>query len=186
MHWGVAELLALALALAMDAFSVGLVVGLTHRRADQIFRLAWHFGVFQALMPLIGALLSGLVREHAVTYAPYIAFALLAGIGGNMLHEAARGGMARRHRVRDRTRGLSLIGLSLAVSIDALGAGVSLGLGGADLPLAVGLIGVAAALLTLVGMVFGSRLQGLVGRKAEYLGGVVLIALGLRMLWPAL
>ena len=182
MTWSLPELVLLALALAADAFSVGIAVGLTHRAPRQVFRLCFHFGLFQAGMALLGALLSRLAADLVAAQVGWIAFLLLELIGLNMLHEAWRGGEVERRRAHDRTRGLSLIVLSLATSIDALGAGVPLGLGNADLVLAVTLIGAAAALLTLAGMRFGRAIQGVAGRKAEYIGGLVLVALGLRML----
>jgi putative Mn2+ efflux pump MntP len=178
------EIILLALALAVDAFSVGAAVGLTHRRPRQIFRLSWHFGVFQALMPVIGALAGTFLERLVEPWDHWLAFGLLAFIGGRMIFGALRG--AERRVERDLTRGLSLIALSLAVSIDALAAGFTLALEDVPIALPVVVIGLTAAALTAVGMLIAGRISDRFGKRCEVGAGVVLIGLGIKILVDAL
>jgi manganese efflux pump family protein len=174
------ELCAVALALAVDAFSVGVAVGLKHRSGRERFRLSFHFGLFQALMPLAGAFAGAALERWISGWDHWLAFALLAAIGGRMIWEAARGGGSRASG-GDPTRGLQLVGLSLAVSVDALAVGFTLGLEEVSIPLAVSLIGVTAAALTLVGMAIAGGFASRLGRRAEIGAGVVLVAIGAKI-----
>ncbi len=119
-------LFGIAIGLAMDAFAVSIAVsvtlGGTSRR--QTFRLAWHFGLFQALMPIIGWIAGRSVRPLIESWDHWLAFALLTIVGGRMILEAVRGG-DREGRSSDPTRGWSLVVLSIATSIDALAIGLS-------------------------------------------------------------
>ncbi|MCB2191594.1 MAG: manganese efflux pump MntP family protein, partial [Deltaproteobacteria bacterium] len=124
-----AETLALAVALGCDAFAVGLAVGGRFGAPRQIFRLSFHFGLFQFLMPLIGWGLGAGLATVAARWAPWIAAAVLVFIGGKMIWEALSAPEDRAHGL-DPTKGWSLIALSLATSIDALGVGLSLGMVG--------------------------------------------------------
>ncbi|MBC8277107.1 MAG: manganese efflux pump, partial [FCB group bacterium] len=118
------ELAILALALAIDAFSVGSAVGLTCHRPRQIFRLSWHFGLFQALMPLIGALAGSLMMVVIQGWDHWVAFFILLGLGIKMIAGAFKKEEENTRPV-DLTKGWSLISLSIAVSIDALAAGIT-------------------------------------------------------------
>jgi len=177
------EVLLLALALSADAFSVALGVGLRCSSPRQLFRLSWHFGLFQALMPFVGAAGGTAIHELARGTDHYLAFAVLAALGVRMLWESSRPDEAAGGR-GDPTRGLSLVGLSLATSIDALGAGIGLALVGANLLRSCLIIGVTAALATLAGMLLGARVKRAAGRFAGALAGLVLLGLGVRMLFP--
>jgi manganese efflux pump family protein len=182
----IAEIILLALALSADAFSVAAVVGLSSCTPRQVFRLSFHFGLFQSLMPVLGAAAGLLLFDAVQTYAPWIAFGLLELIGIKMLWEALRPKKEDDTcRTHDPTRGFSLVGLSLAVSIDAMGAGVGLAMVLTWVPLiaSVIFIGVTTGLITWLGMKTGRFIQSRVGRKVELLGGIVLILLGVRMLW---
>ena len=178
------EIILLALALAVDAFTVGAAVGLTHRQKEQIFRLSWHFGVFQALMPLLGALIGKSLESYVAPFSHWIAFGLLALIGGRMIYGALRGG--ERRFDRDLTRGLSLVGLSVAVSIDALAAGFTLGLRQESIAVPVIVIGAVAATLTAVGMVLAGKVGERLGKSCEIIAGIVLIGLGVKIVVEAL
>jgi putative Mn2+ efflux pump MntP len=178
------EILLLSLALAADAFSVALCIGLTHAGSRQVFRLAFHFGLFQALMPTLGALFGELLLLVLARAANWIAFAVLAGIGLKMVVEAVRVDPARacdRYRT-DPTRGLTLVGLSTATAIDAFGAGIGLATRKAPLAPAVVTIGIVAALCTWLAMRLGARVGARVGARAGILGGVILIGLAVKML----
>jgi putative Mn2+ efflux pump MntP len=174
------ELCAIALALAVDAFSVGVAVGLTRRTRRERFRLSFHFGLFQALMPLTGALAGAALERWIGRWDHWIALGLLLAIGGRMIWAALRGGEGAA-RAGDSTRGLQLVGLSLAVSIDALAVGFTLGMQEISIPFAVALIGVTATALTLVGMLIASGFASRLGRRAEIGAGVALIGIGAKI-----
>ncbi len=171
-------LLGLALALAMDAFAVALGTGtiLARLTGRHIFRLAFHFGLFQALMPVVGWLAGQAVVQFVSAWDHWIAFALLALIGGRMIREALSD--EERPDDRDPTRGLSLVMLSIATSIDALAVGFSLSVIGVSIWFPAFIIGLVAGVLTVVGMLVGRRLGDLWGPRVEILGGIVLIAIG--------
>ena len=186
----------LALGLGMDAMSVCAAVGVKWHGPRQKFRLAWHMGLFQFFMPILGWLggrqLAHLLRDVGT----YVAAGLVFAIGAKMLYEALRsrpGAVAEQAehaveahlhvRPKDPTRGWSLVALSLATSIDALVAGVSLGLKGHDILSASLVIGMVAGLMALTGVVVGRRIGRAVGKPAEIVGAVVLIVLAGVFLW---
>ena len=171
------EILILALALSADAFSVGAAVGLRHPGGRQVFRLSFHFGLFQSLMSLAGALAGSLFVRYVEGCDHWIVFALLTLIGLRMIYLAVKGEPARLADT-DLTRGLALLGLSLAVSVDALGAGVSLPAAGAHIPTAVIVIGVVSALATVCAMRLADKMRAWIGRRCEVAAGIVLILLG--------
>ena len=175
-------LLGLALALAMDAFAVALGTGtvLARLTGRHIFRLGFHFGLFQALMPVVGWLAGQTVVRFVSAWDHWIAFALLVLIGGRMIHEALSG--EEKADDRDPTRGLSLVMLSVATSIDALAVGFSLSVIGVSIWFPAVIIGLVAGALTVVGLLVGRRLGDLWGPRVEVLGGIVLIAIGVRIL----
>ncbi|MBM4118248.1 manganese efflux pump [bacterium] len=174
------ELISLALALAVDAFSVGVSVALTHRTPRQALRLSFHFGLFQSLLALVGILAGRLLFAAIQHIDHWVACLLLAGIGLRMLRGERDEG--RRAQPSDLTRGLSLVGLSLAVSIDAAAAGVGLAALEAPLALAVCLIGLVSFLATLLAFALSGPLRARLGRHAERVAGVVLILLGVKIL----
>jgi putative Mn2+ efflux pump MntP len=173
------EILILSLALAADAFTVGTSIGLRHTGARQIFRLTFHFGLFQSLLALIGALAGALVIAYMHDYDHWIVMALLAFIGGRMIYNAFTGEQEKLASV-DLTRGLSLVGLSLAVSMDALAAGIGLSASGngTSLWLAITTIGVVAAVATFMAMLLAGKIGNKVGKWCEIAAGLVLIVLG--------
>jgi manganese efflux pump family protein len=173
-----AEILILSLALSADAFTVGTSIGLRHNNARQIFRLSFHFGLFQSLLALIGALAGSLIIVYLQDYDHWIVFALLAFIGVRMIYGALTNAPDRLAEV-DLTRGLSLIGLSLAVSMDALAAGIGLSAFGGSLTLAIAMIGLVAALATLLAMLLAGHIGRKVGKLCEVAAGLVLIGLGI-------
>jgi putative Mn2+ efflux pump MntP len=180
MYW--ITILGIALALAMDAFAVSVAIGLklNHLSVRHVFRLAYHFGLFQFLMPVLGWYLGQQVAPLIASVDHWIVFCLLALIGGRMLVEACR--EAPREAQRDPTRGWSLVTLSVATSIDALAAGIGLAFLGESIWIPSATIGCVTAALTAIGIRFGRRLGRRWGRRAEAVGGCVLILVGLRIL----
>ena len=176
-------LVVVAFGLAADAFAVSVGVGFGLRTVSprQAFRLSFHFGLFQSMMPVLGWSLGLAVQRQIATWDHWIAFALLAGIGARMIHESRSGSDAPQET--DPTRGLSLAVLSLATSIDALAVGLSLAMLRVRIWGPSLVIGVVAAGMTLLGLKLGGRFGRLLGKRVEMAGGLVLIAVGLRMLW---
>jgi putative Mn2+ efflux pump MntP len=175
-------LFAIAVALAMDAFAVAIVTGitlvpLTKRR---VFRLAFHFGLFQALMPVIGWYAGKAVHEYIAALDHWVAFGLLAFVGGKMVREALKGG-EESLSWSDPTSGWALVLLSVATSIDALAVGLSLAMVGSAIVLPALVIGLVAAAFTATGMVLGRQIGSLWGRRVEVVGGLILIAIGAKI-----
>jgi putative Mn2+ efflux pump MntP len=169
--------IALALGLAMDATAVAATRGLRPRRGEA-WVLAVLFGGFQAGMAALGWLLGETGGPYVATWDHWIAFALLVGIGGKMLWESRHDD----HDETERTGALLYLGLALATSIDAAAAGVTLPLLGAAPWLALALIGGVTAVLTVAGYRAGNALGRRVGSRLEIVGGLVLIAIGVKVL----
>jgi len=172
----------LALALAMDAFAVALGTGavLSRLTGRHLFRLGFHFGLFQALMPVIGWLAGLTIMQWVEAWDHWIAFSLLAIIGGRMIYEAFSD--EEKTDDRDPTKGLSLVLLSIATSIDALAVGFSLSVIGVSIWMPALVIGLVAGILTIVGMLLGGRIGDRWGSRVEIFGGLVLIAIGFKIL----
>lgn len=179
------DLIGISVGLAMDAFAVSIVAGL---RLDvvtprQAWRLAFHFGLFQAIMPILGWFAGWGLASQIATYGNGIAFVLLAAVGGKALWNALRPGEAMSRSKVDPTRGLTLVALSVATSLDALAVGLSLAL--MDVTSIWGpafVIGLVAAAFTTLGIGFGARLGPRCGRWAEALGGSVLLVIAVEIL----
>jgi len=172
-------LFGIALGLAMDAFSVAIGVSIalggTSRR--QTFRLVWHFGLFQALMPIIGWAAGASVLPWIERWDHWLAFGLLSVVGGRMILEAMRGSIGDHSR-SDPTRGWSLVVLSIATSIDALAVGLSFAALGVQVWIPAAVIGVTAALMTLLGTLGGRALGARFGSRMAVVGGLLLIWIG--------
>jgi len=181
---GPIELTTIAIALAMDAFAVAIATGVALKTVNprQTFRLAWHFGLFQALMPVIGWFLGGTVRSYIEAYDHWIAFGLLGYIGYKMIREAFEEDDGSQG---DPTKGMTLIILSVATSIDALAVGLSLSMLGISVWWPSVVIGIVALLFTIAGLHFGKTAAKAksIGKYAEVVGGFVLIGIGIKILW---
>ena len=178
---GYAELFILAVGLSMDALAVSICKGLSIRSLKLRHALivgAW-FGAFQALMPAVGYLLGSAFADMIVAMDHWIAFVLLALIGGNMIRES----LSRDDEGCDPSLSvLSMLLLAVATSIDALAVGITFAFLRVDIIPAVTLIGVCTFLISAAGVkignVFGERYKS----KAELFGGVVLVLIGLKIL----
>lgn len=173
----------IAVGLAMDATAVAIATSIMLGRVNgrQVFRFAFHFGLFQAAMPVIGWLAGRGLREYIESWDHWVAFVLLALIGGKAIADVLRG-EEEDANVRDPTRGLSLIVLSVATSIDALAVGLSLALLHVTIWYPAAVIGVITAGLTVCGMLLGSRVGRRFGLRVRVLGGVILIGIGVKIL----
>jgi len=180
------NIVAIAVALAMDAFAVSIATGVCLKEVNrrQVFRLSWHFGLFQALMPIIGWSAGAAVHAYMAAFGHWIAFALLTLIGINMIREAFKPEDCDV-AVKDPTRGWSLVILSLATSMDALAVGFSVSMLDISIWLPAFIIGVVACLFTIVGLQIGKRIGALTPLSfyAEMLGGIVLLGIGANVLY---
>jgi len=176
-------ILVIALGLAMDCFAVAAGASVTLHRvtARQTFRLAFYFGLFQFLMPVLGWLAGFSVADMMADYDHWVAFGLLTFIGGKVIFLALRekGGEVQAN---DPTRGASLVMLSVATSIDALAVGFSFAMLGVRVWGPSAVIGLVSGAVTVIGMEVGSRLGAHFGRRVEILGGLLLIAIGIKIL----
>lgn len=179
---GIPSLLLIALGLSPDCFAVALSGSTTVKSPSRIpmLRLALAFGLFQAGMPVIGWLVGRTVVDMVAAYDHWVAFALLAFIGGRMLRESFRDEAERKRT--DITTGAMLLGLAIATSIDALAIGLVFAFTKVNLLLACPIIGIVAFTMTIVGYMLGRKASSYLGKYAELAGGVILIAIGIRIL----
>ena len=175
------NILLLSIALAADAFSVGAAVGLHHRQLRQIFRLSFHFGLFQGLLPLTSGLAGRELLRYISSWDHWVAFGTLLFIGIRMIYGALA--PDNNEKQVDLTRGIYLVTLSLAVSIDALAAGI--GIAAMNIPIipAVSLIAAVTMLATIIAMRLSGKIQKRWGSRVEILGGLMLIGLAFKMLF---
>ena len=174
----------IAIGLAMDCFTVSLCIGSSPapKTLRSVFRVAFHFGLFQGGMALLGWLLGNTVVNLIASFDHWIALALLGYVGGHMVYE----GLFKKEEFSikncdDPSRGGTLVMLSVATSIDALGIGLSLALLNIDVINASLLIGLVSLILSIVGLLSGKRLSQRFGKNVEVIGGLVLIFIGLRI-----
>lgn len=179
------NIIALAIALAMDAFAVAIATGVRLKRVSlrQFFRLAWHFGLFQAMMPVMGWAAGLTVRASIERYDHWIAFGLLAFVGINMIREAFKMEEDARQK-HDPTRGLTLVMLSVATSIDALAVGLTISMLQVSIWFPALVIGLVAGVFTVVGLHLGKSVGSAerLSPMAGVLGGMVLLAIGVKIL----
>ncbi|HEY0839268.1 MAG TPA: manganese efflux pump MntP family protein [Vulgatibacter sp.] len=180
------EILLLACALAMDAAAVSASRGMAASRIRfrYVVLVALFFGGFQALMPLVGWLAGSKVGPLVHGWDRWIAFVLLAAIGGKMLWESRSSDDGQAPAGKDeKLFGLRvMLLLAVATSIDALAAGFTLPLVGAPLLSSVVTIGVTTAILSVAGLLAGRRFGALLGKRLDTAGGIVLIGLGIKNL----
>ena len=175
------ELFLLAVGLPMDAFAVAICKGLSMEKLNKKHAviIGLYFGIFQALMPSIGYLLGSRFQQAITAYDHWIAFILLALIGGNMIKESTD------HEAESCTPSVDfkeMMILAVATSIDALAVGVTFAFLQVSIIPAVSFIGVVTLIISVMGVkvgnVFGSRYKS----KAEFTGGLILILIGLKIL----
>ncbi|WP_019528757.1 manganese efflux pump MntP family protein [Dasania marina] len=176
------DVIILALALSMDAFAVAIGLGSKHQKKTTTLALmsALYFGFFQGLMPLLGYMGGKSVLGWVQTYASWIAFLLLLLIGAKMIYESFAEGIEDdiaiiTHRV--------MLMLAIATSIDALAAGFSLTVLAVNPFMACFIIGLVTFIFSWFGVFVGAKTGTYLESKAELLGGIVLIAIGFKMLW---
>lgn len=181
---GIAELLLLSVSLAMDAFSVSVCKGLSMKKINYrgAFVTALYFGVFQAVMPLIGYFLGSRFESYITSFSHWIAFILLGFIGGKMIFEALHDKEDKADETGYKLDLKELFVLAVATSIDALAVGIVFAAEEANLTLSIILIGVITFALSFAGVFIGNKFGSKYEKKAEIAGGIVLVLIGAKLL----
>ena len=177
-------ILALSVGLAMDATAVSAARGMAvpRVRPRHVALVALFFGGFQALMPVLGWLVGSRIGPLVEAWDHWIAFVLLAGIGGKMLWES-RGSKAESPRSEDDLFGAKvMLLLAVATSIDALAVGITLPMLDAPFGLSIATIGITTAILSSLGLVVGRRASSMFGRRLDAFGGLLLVGIGAMIL----
>ncbi|NQT79667.1 MAG: manganese efflux pump [Candidatus Aminicenantes bacterium] len=177
--------IAIALALAMDAFAVSVGISLSLKRLTkrQTLRLALHFGFFQSMMFLLGWFAArNVIMKYIEPFDHWIAFSLLIAIGVKMIYESFKREKKSKKNMDDPTKGLFIFVLSIATSIDALVVGFSLAALQVAILYTAVVIGLVAFLMTIIGVKIGPLFGQVVGKRAELLGGLILILIGVKTL----
>ncbi|MDQ0269270.1 manganese efflux pump MntP [Cytobacillus purgationiresistens] len=178
----VGEILTLALmafALGMDAFSVGLGMGMYKLRYKQIFKIGVTIGLFHVMMPLVGMLLGRFLSDQFSEISAYIGGGLMIILGLQMLWSS----MKKEEESLITPVGMGLLLFALSVSLDSFSVGLTLGIFGAKTALVLTLFGISAMLLTWTGLLIGRKVQGWLGRYSASLGGGILLAFGIKLLF---
>lgn len=178
---GMMELFLVAVGLSMDAFAVSICKGLSVRKATlkQSLTVGAYFGGFQALMPALGFLLGVQFESFIVSIDHWIAFVLLAFIGGNMIREAFQKEEEEMNAAFDFK---TMLPLAIATSIDALAMGVTFAFLQVNIVPAVLFIGVITFVLSAIGLKVGNVFGAKYKSRAELFGGVVLVLMGMKIL----
>lgn len=182
---GLIELILIGIGLSMDAFAVAICKGLNMTRINwkNAAVIALFFGGFQALMPLIGWILGSRFQQYITAVDHWIAFGLLALIGGQMIVEAIRGKEAEIDECGDILRIKQLFLLAIATSIDALAVGITFALlKGTNIWLSITLIGCTTFLISLAGVGIGYKFGSRYEKKAQLVGGIILVIIGIKIL----
>ena len=176
------EILLIAVSMAMDAFVVCLGAGAQARTSSprSIFRLSFHFGLFQFIMPVLGWFAGTTIVRYISAYDHWVAFGLLAFVGIRMIRSGL--GPDGAEQKNDPSRGWTLVLLAFATSIDALAVGFSLGVVGVVIWYPAVVIGVVTGLISWLGIFLGNRMGQKFGKRMEIIGGIVLILIGFRIL----
>lgn len=181
------EILLLSVGLAMDAFAVSMCQGLNMQKLNikNAVIISGFFGIFQAVMPLIGWAVGTSFAHYIESFDHWVAFALLAFLGGKMIFESfKKGGDEQLDSGRLNYKELTL--LAIATSIDALAVGITFAFFEVNIAFAVSSIGVITFIISLFGVYLGCKIGDKFKNKAELFGGIVLVLIGLKILLEGL
>jgi putative Mn2+ efflux pump MntP len=172
----------IAFGLAMDACAVCIGAGTSGQVTDlrSRLRLAWHFGIFQTGMTLLGWLAGATIQHWISAFDHWVAFGLLALVGINMIRSGL--GEQKEDKTHNPSKGATLVMLSIATSIDALAVGLSLAMISDSIIMPSVIIGIVAFGMSSVGLIAGNKLGERFGSRIEILGGLILIGIGLQIL----
>ena len=176
--------LVIAVGLSMDAFAVSVVNGCRMKQVTlrDALRPGWWFGGFQMLMPVLGWIGGLALRDLIQNFSHWVAFSLLVLVGGKMIVEAVRGRERQDECAEERRSTREMLVLAVATSIDALAVGVSLSVLRVSIWWPALIIGLVTFVVSMAGTLVGCRVGRLLQDKAEILGGLVLIGIGIRIL----
>ena len=175
------EIIVIGIGLAMDAFAVSICKGLSMKKIDwkKALIIALYFGAFQALMPVVGYFLGSTFSSFVQSVDHWIAFILLAIIGGNMIKDSTDDEVEKRN---DKVDVKTMIMLAIATSIDALAVGVTFAFFKVNLLFSISVIGIITFVLSFFGVIIGNKFGDKFQNRAELAGGIVLITIGLKVL----
>jgi putative Mn2+ efflux pump MntP len=180
---GTFDIIVIAVGLAMDAAAVSLAAAASGYAKDgrAIFRLAFHFGLFQFMMPVVGWFLGVSFVSYFKAFDHWVAFGLLLFVGARMILS----GMDSSETIhkKDPSRGMTMVMLSIATSIDALAIGLSLAMLDVSIWYPSVMIGVVTGAMSLLAIFIGKRLGVLFGKRMEIVGGLILVFIGSRILF---
>ena len=175
------EIVVIGIGLAMDAFAVSVCKGLSMKKINwkKTIIIALYFGLFQAIMPVFGYFLGSAFSSFVQMIDHWIAFILLAIIGGNMIKDSTDDEVEKRNDNVDVKR---MVVLAIATSIDALAVGVTFAFFEVNLLLSITIIGVITLVLSILGVIIGNKFGDKFQNRAELTGGIILIIIGLKIL----
>lgn len=179
---GIFTIILIALGLTFDTFAVSVSTGIAVNqiRFFQALRVALIFALFQAAMPIIGWYGAIQIKDLIIDYDHWIAAGLLWFLGLKMIKESFN-----KHEEKEQSNTLvlkTIITLAIATSIDALAVGVSFGFLDVYMPFAIFIIGFTTFLVAMLGMLLGKKAGEIIGKRAEILGGIMLIIIGIKIL----
>lgn len=180
-NMGAIEILLISIGLAMDAFAVSVCKGLAMKKMSwkKAIIIGLYFGIFQAVMPVIGYFLGTTFERFITNVDHWVAFILLVGIGINMVKEAFDKESENRN---DNVDVKTMLVLSIATSIDALAIGITFACLKIHIVMPVITIGLITFIISVIGVKIGNQFGDKYGKKAEIMGGVILILLGIKIL----
>lgn len=171
----------MAFALGMDAFSIGLGMGMIRLRMRQIFKIGIMIGLFHVWMPLLGMITGRFLSDQFGAFAGYAGGVLLLVLGAQMIWSS----ISSNNNSRLITPvGFGLLIFALSVSLDSFSVGLTLGIYQAKTALVLLCFGISATILTWLGLLIGREVQGWLGTYSEALGGSILLGFGLKLLLP--
>lgn len=170
----------MAFALGMDAFSVGLGMGMLSLKLRQIFKIGITIGLFHVWMPLLGIMAGRFLSDQFGTLAGYTGGILLLVLGVQMIWSSFK----PEERSTFTPVGIGLLIFALSVSLDSFSVGLTLGIYKAKAVAVLLCFGIAATLLTWTGLIIGRKVQSWLGKYSEALGGSILLAFGIKLLLP--
>ena len=176
---GIIEIVLIGLSLAMDAFAVSICKGLSMKKMNwkSAIIISLYFGIFQAFMPVVGYFLGSTFESYVTNIDHWIAFILLSLIGGNMIKESFED-----KKKNDKIDFKTMIVLAIATSIDALAIGITFAFFEVNLLLSISIIGIITFLLSIIGVKIGNKFGDKYQNKAEFVGGLILVLLGIKIL----
>jgi len=178
---GIIEIVLISFGLAMDAFAVAVCKGISMKKINILKSIIigiW-FGFFQAIMPIIGFYLGTKFESFINSFSHLIAFILLLIIGANMIREVFK----RNEQLDDEVGVKAMLVLSIATSIDALTLGITFALFNINIFSTAAIIGVITFILSFIGVLSGQRFGNKYEKKAQIIGGLILISLGIKNLF---